>query len=123
MPDRPNVIVFFTDQQRHDASGLHGNPLGLMPNFDRLARAGTHVAHSFTCQPVCGPARACLQTGTYATTHGVIYNGLTPWDAGLPSLADYFNDAGYQTGYIGKWHLSGKGHAAVPIDQRSGYQE
>ena len=123
MPDRPNVIVFFTDQQRHDASGLHGNPLGLMPNFDRLARAGTHVAHSFTCQPVCGPARACLQTGTYATTNGVIYNGLTPWEAGLPSLADCFNDAGYQTGYIGKWHLSGSGHAAVPIDQRGGYQE
>ena len=64
---RPNVIVFFTDQQRWDTTGIHGNPLDLTPNFDRLARAGTDVHASITCQPVCGPARACLQTGLYAT--------------------------------------------------------
>ncbi len=42
---RPNVIVFFTDQQRWDTSGLHGNPMGLMPNFDREALLGTHLTH------------------------------------------------------------------------------
>jgi hypothetical protein len=46
---RPNVIVFFTDQQRWDTTGVHGNPLGLTPNFDRAAAFGTHVYHSFTC--------------------------------------------------------------------------
>lgn len=52
---RPNVLVFFTDQQRWDYAGLHGNPLDLIPNFDLLARAGTHVRHNFICQPVCRP--------------------------------------------------------------------
>lgn len=66
---KPNVIVFFTDQQRFDTTGVHGNPLELTPNFDRMAREGTHVYHAFTCQPVCGPARACLQSGLYATTN------------------------------------------------------
>ena len=55
---RPNIIVFFTDQQRADTTGAHGNPMGLTPNFDRMAHEGTHVYNSFTCQPVCGPARS-----------------------------------------------------------------
>ncbi len=50
---RPNGIVFFTDQQRFDSTGVHGNPLELTPNFDRLAAEGTHLFNSFTCQPVC----------------------------------------------------------------------
>jgi len=71
------VIVFFTDQQRHDTTGAHGNPMGLTPNFDRLARAGTHLYNSFACQPLCGPARAALQTGRYATQTGVFRNEIT----------------------------------------------
>lgn len=104
---RPNVIVFFTDQLRWDASSLHGNPLDLMPNFDRMAQQGTHVANSFTCAPVCGPARACLQTGTYINRNGAVTNGIGLPDD-LPTLAECFNQAGYETGYIGKWHLAGK---------------
>ena len=52
MSNKPNIIVFFTDQQRWDTSGLHGNPLSLMENFDRSAQNGTHIFNSFTCQPV-----------------------------------------------------------------------
>ena len=44
MSTQPNVVVFFTDQQRHDSTGVHGNPLELTPNFDRLAQQGTHLA-------------------------------------------------------------------------------
>ena len=95
--NRPNVIVFFTDQQRWDTSGLHGNPLDLMPNFDRIAQRGTHARYSFTCQPVCGPARSCLQTGMYATTTGCFRNGI-PLPPGSKTLAHYFKDSGYQTG-------------------------
>ena len=76
MSERPNVIVFFTDQQRWDTSGLHGNPLDLTPNLTAWQRAETHIANSFTCQPVCGPARSCLQTGLYATTTGCFRNGI-----------------------------------------------
>ncbi len=115
----PNVVLFFTDQQRWDSVGLHGNPLGLTPNFDRLAGEGTFLANSFSCQPVCAPARSCLQTGLYATQTGVTSNGAIPMDSSLKTLAHHFNDAGYQTGYIGKWHL-GKG-SAVEEATRGGY--
>ena len=119
---RPNVIVFFTDQQRFDTTGVHGCRLGLTPNFDRLARAGTHATHAFTCQPVCGPARSCLQTGLYATNTGVWANG-QPMRPGLKTLAHHFNAAGYHTGYIGKWHLAPHPcRGAVPRDQQGGYQ-
>ncbi|MCF3648429.1 sulfatase-like hydrolase/transferase [Synoicihabitans lomoniglobus] len=119
---RPNVIVFFTDQQRHDTTGVHGCPLGLTPNFDALARRGTHLVNSFTCQPVCGPARSCLQTGLYATQTGVWRNGLTP-HTHLRTLAHHFNAAGYATGYMGKWHLAEDQHLGpVPTDRQGGYQ-
>jgi arylsulfatase A-like enzyme len=113
------VIVFFTDQQRWDSAGVHGNPLELTPNFDRMSRLGTHVYHSFTCQPVCGPARSCLQTGLYATRTGCFRNGI-PLPPDARTLAHHFREAGYQTGYIGKWHLA----AEEPVTQakRGGYE-
>ena len=115
----PNIIVFFTDQQRWDTTGAHGNPLNLTPNFDRIARQGTHIYNSFTCQPVCAPARSSLQTGLYATNTGVYRNGIA-LEPGTQTLAHYFNQAGYHTGYIGKWHLADD--EPVPIHQQGGYQ-
>ena len=121
-PNRPNVVVFFTDQQRWDTTGIHGNPMGLTPNFDAMAQAGTHVANSITCQPVCGPARSCLQTGLYATNTGCFRNGI-PLQQSSRTLAHHFADAGYQTGYIGKWHLYERGvEGPVPEEHRAGYQ-
>ncbi|HEU5139061.1 MAG TPA: sulfatase-like hydrolase/transferase [Bacillales bacterium] len=116
--NQPNVIVFFTDQQRWDTTGVHGNPLGLTPNFDRVAQRGTHVSNSFTCQPVCGPARSCLQTGKYATTTGCFRNSI-PLPSEEKTLANYFKEGGYSTGYIGKWHLAEKD--PVPEAGRGGY--
>jgi len=115
----PNVVVFLTDQQRWDTSGLHGNPLDLMPNFDRFAQGGTHVAASFTCQPVCGPARSALQTGLYPTTTGCFRNGI-PLPPETATLGDHFAAVGYRTGYIGKWHLADRD--PVPHEQRGGYE-
>ena len=117
--DRPNVLVFYTDQQRWDTTGVHGNPLDLTPNFDRMAQHGTHVAYSFTCQPVCGPARASLQTGLYATNTGCFRNGIA-LPSHLKTLAHYFREAGYTTAYIGKWHLASQ--EPVPMHQRGGYE-
>ncbi|MFZ7946357.1 sulfatase-like hydrolase/transferase [Neobacillus sp. 19] len=116
---KPNVIVFFTDQQRWDTTGTHGNPLGLTPNFDRMAKTGTHVNHSITCQPVCGPARSCLQTGLYATTTGCYRNEI-PLPESTKTLAHYFKSEGYRTAYIGKWHLGGED--PVPEHRRGGYE-
>ncbi|MFP4377129.1 MAG: sulfatase-like hydrolase/transferase [Spirochaetales bacterium] len=115
---RPNVVVFFTDQQRWDTTGLGGNPMGLTPNFDRMASAGTYFANTFTCQPVCGPARATLQTGLFASETGVWRNGIQ-LSQNVPRLASLFKDAGYTTGYIGKWHLSEK--EPVPREEQVGY--
>ena len=117
--DRPNVVVVFTDQQRWDSVGLHGNPLDLTPNLDRMARRGTHVPNAFTAQPVCAPTRACLQTGLYPTTSGIYRNHLR-LSARIPTLAHHFGGAGYQTGYIGKWHLTDRD--PVPLEERGGYQ-
>jgi arylsulfatase A-like enzyme len=118
MRKKPNVIVFFTDQQRWDTTGVHGNPLGLTPNLDRLAAGGTHCFNAFTCQPVCAPARAVLQTGKYATTTGVYRNAI-PLGPEHKTLARYFKQGGYRTGYIGKWHLASGD--PVPQGEQGGY--
>jgi arylsulfatase A-like enzyme len=117
--ERPNVIVFFTDQQRFDTTGVGGNPLDLTPNFDRMATRGTHAANAVTPQPVCAPARAALQTGRYPTTTGCFRNGI-PLPADEATLAHHFAAAGYTTGYIGKWHLASDD--PVPLSGRGGYQ-
>jgi arylsulfatase A-like enzyme len=117
--ERPNIIVFFTDQQRWDTTGAHGNPLELTPNFDRMARMGTHLYHSFTCQPVCGPARASFQTGMYGTATGCHSNGI-PLAQNSKTIAHFFREAGYRTGYIGKWHLASQ--EPVPENERGGYE-
>lgn len=117
---RPNVIVFFTDQQRYDTVGSYGNPLDLTPNLDAYARQGTLCFNAFTPQPLCGPARACIQTGNYATQTGCYRNGIPFTNRSNKSLADYFNEAGYKTGYIGKWHLAESG--IVKNEERAGYR-
>src|SRR3712207_9062073 len=73
-----------------------------------MARRGTQVPYSFTAQPLCGPARSCMQTGLYATTTGCFRNGL-PLPSSAKTLAHHFGEVGYRTGYIGKWHLASKG--------------
>lgn len=120
----PNILIFFTDQQRWDTVGVYGSPLNLTPNIDALAREGTIFSLAFTNQPVCAPARGCLLTGQYATTHKVWRNGL-----GLRvednTLAHCFKRAGYEVGYIGKWHLSPDelGPGYVPLEYRAGFED
>ena len=118
---QPNVLVFFTDQQRWDSLGAYGNPMGLTPNLDRMAAEGTRFVNAFTPQPVCAPARSSMQTGKYPTSTGVVRNGLLLKDneTTLPML---FSKRGYETGYIGKWHL-GAGDDPVPLARRGGYDQ
>ncbi|MBN2449397.1 MAG: sulfatase-like hydrolase/transferase [Lentisphaeria bacterium] len=116
--DKPNIVVFFTDQQRWDSTGVHGNPLDLTPNFDRIAMRGTHCWNAYTCQPVCMPARSSLQTGKYASETGCFTNAqcIRPDEK---TLGHWFREAGYHTAYIGKWHLCNR--EPVPHAYRSGY--
>jgi len=118
----PNVLVVLTDQQRWDTVGAYGSPRGLTPTLDRMAADGTRLERTFTPQPVCGPARGCLQTGQHATDHGVWKNGI-PLEADS-TLATTFSEAGYDVGYAGKWHLAGGGEIGdgpIPPERRAGY--
>lgn len=118
--DRPSILVFFTDQQRWDSVSCYGSPMGLTPNLDRMAADGVRFEYAFTCQPVCGPARACLQTGKYAAANGVFRNHI-PLPHNQPLLARCFSQAGYEVGYIGKFHLSSVRTDPVPRAERAGY--
>ena len=118
---KPNIIFYFSDQQRWDTLNRD-----IMPNVYQLGEEGIMFDSSFTCQPVCGPARACLQTGQYATQCGCYRNAI-PLPENTKTMADYFDENGYDTAYIGKWHLaSGKGNhyekVAVPVEKQGGYK-
>lgn len=128
---RPNILVFFSDQQRWDTVGCYGQRLPLTPHLDRLAAEGVRFEHAFTCQPVCGPARAALQTGRYPTEVACPTNHCR-LPAGERTLAHGLAEQGYETAYIGKWHLASCGPMggpddfrtrAVPPDRRGGYQD
>ena len=126
---RPNILFLFSDQQRWDTLGCYGRPIvdNLTPNLDRLAAEGTLFKHAFTCQPVCGPARACLQTGLYATQTGCYRNDIA-LKPDQPTLAGQLGASGYETAYVGKWHLASQGNEqdyqkrAVPLEHRGGYK-
>src|SRR5579862_1999564 len=121
IPNQPNILVFFTDQQRWDTGGCYGvSPMNLTPALDAMVARGTRLEHSFTVQPVCGPARACFQTGLYGTQHGVWRNGI-PLAPQHRTLAHRLGAAGYWTGYIGKWHLAAA--EPVPEPERGGYAD
>jgi len=104
----PNILFFFSDQQRWDTCGCYGQRLPITPNLDRLAEEGVRFEHAYTCQPVCGPARACLQTGKYATEVGCCTNNRRLPPAEM-TLAKWLAAAGYEVGYVGKWHLASCG--------------
>ncbi|MCC7494543.1 MAG: sulfatase-like hydrolase/transferase [Fimbriimonadaceae bacterium] len=119
---RPNILVFFTDQQRWDTVGAYHSPLDLTPHLDAAARRGTTFLNAFTCQPVCGPARSCLQSGRYATQTGCWRNSI-PLRRDEVTIGHHLAQAGYRTGYLGKWHLAETGTAPVPLEQRGGWTE
>ena len=128
---RENIIFYFTDQQRADTCGCFGQPLDITPNLDSLAKEGVKFDHAYSPQPVCGPCRALFQTGKYPTETGCFRNNIM-LPKGIKTLADYIEEAGYETAYIGKWHLASDGElekapvidhtiTAIPKELRGGY--
>lgn len=118
--ERPNIVFFFSDQQRWDTVGAYGQRLDVTPHLDKMAEQGVLFNNAFTCQPVCGPARSCLQTGLYATETGSYTNGIA-LNPQVTHMADLFNEAGYETAYVGKWHLA-SGCANDGSDHRNNYE-
>jgi arylsulfatase A-like enzyme len=110
------------DQWRASATGYAGDPNVRTPNLDRLAKEGLNFRNAVSVNPVCTPHRAALMTGRYPTTTGMFLN-----DASLPMnelcMGDIFKSAGYDTAYIGKWHLDGHGREShIPPDRRRGWE-
>ena len=106
---RPNILFILTDDQRYDAMGFMGRPSFLKtPNLDRLAREGAHVRNAFVTTSLCSPSRACFLTGTYAHKHGVVNNEGTDPDPSCPTFPFLLQKAGYETAYVGKWHMAPK---------------
>ncbi|MGI6005915.1 MAG: sulfatase-like hydrolase/transferase [Ruminococcus sp.] len=123
MEKKPNILVFFTDQQRWDTCGCYNPNLNLTPNLDVLAADGMVFEKTYTCQPVCGPARVAIQTGMYPTAANFFHNCCQIDPKKITSLAEYLNRAGYKTGYIGKTHWSLSTDGPVPKDLRLGYKD
>ncbi len=131
MPNRqPNIVFVFSDQQRWDTVGCYGQSLPVTPHLDRMANDGVRFANAFTNQPVCGPTRAVLQTGRYATETGCWRNGIA-LKTNERTFAHALSDAGYEVGYIGKWHLASSNGdpaadfttSAVPPERRGGWKD
>lgn len=104
---RPNVLFIFDDQLRADVCSVYGGRNITTPNIDRLASAGVVFTNSVSSCPLCTPYRGMVHTGRYPTHSGILCNFLEASHRQNPNcLADVFRSAGYETGFIGKWHLS-----------------
>lgn len=106
---KPNIIYIFADQWRKQAVGFTGEDPVITPNIDKFAQESLVFNHALSCTPLCSPHRAALMTGKYPQSTGVYTNCkigadvmLSPDEVGV---GDALKAAGYQTGYIGKWHL------------------
>jgi len=122
MSSRPNLIFVFGDQWRAQATGYAGDPNARTPDLDRFAGEGIQFTTAVSCCPVCSPYRACLMTGQYPHTHGLIVNDQCIQSDAV-SLAEAFGAAGYETGYIGKWHLTLHDRTrSIRPDERMGFR-
>lgn len=120
---QPNILFVFSDQHRWCDLGCYGNADVISPNFDRFAQNGLQFNQCVSNAPVCVPARGSLLTGLYPLKHRAITNDL-PIRTDVGSVADVLNDAGYHTGYIGKWHLGGVPRNQEILDgHRLGFKE
>jgi N-acetylglucosamine-6-sulfatase len=104
--ERPNVLIVVVDDLRWDEFGAAGHQYLETPNIDRLAAEGAMFLNSFHAVPLCSPNRASLLTGQYPSRHGIIDNvARNRASHRLQTFPIALQDAGYETGYIGKWHM------------------
>lgn len=107
---KPNLLFVIADQWRAQAFGFAGDPNVKTPHLDALRQESINYFNAISGMPVCCPARASLLTGQRPLTHGVFLNDV-PLNPDAITLAKVLKQAGYDTGYIGKWHLNGDGRS------------
>jgi arylsulfatase A-like enzyme len=118
---KPNVVFVLADEWRAQDVGYNGNMDVITPNLDRLAEQGINFPNTISTTPVCCPYRGSLLTGQYPLTNGVFVNDVQ-LNPKANTLGKVFNTAGYETAYIGKWHLDGHGRKSlIPRERRQGF--
>ncbi len=121
MARRPNVLFVFGDQWRAQSTGFGGNREVFTPALDRFAEGAVHLPHAVATVPCCSPWRASFLTGLNPDRHGLFLND-APLRADFPGVGRAFAAAGYDTGWIGKWHVNGGGRLSpVPPERRHGF--
>ncbi len=103
---QPSFVIIMTDTQATNVLGTYGHPELHTPNIDRLAETGVKFTRAYTTCPLCTPARAGIFTGMYPHTAGAWTNNM-PLGDNVKTMGQRFQDSGYRTAYIGKWHLDG----------------
>lgn len=101
---QPNILVIISDDHTMQSIGAYGAKYGVTPRIDQLAREGMVFNRAFVTNSICAPSRAVLLTGKFSHKNGHI-NNLTRFNAAQPQFQHYLSKAGYQTAWIGKWHL------------------
>lgn len=121
-PAKPNIVYIIVDQWRAQATGYSGDKNVHTPNLNRLAAQSLNVRNAISGMPVCTPHRASLMTGQYPLTTGVFMNDVM-LDTASTTIAKVFRKNGYQTGFIGKWHIDGHGRKSyIPENRRQGFE-
>jgi len=110
---RPNFLFIMTDQQGLDTISANGCKDIHTPNMDRLARSGVSFIESHSTNPLCSPARSSMVTGRMPSETGVIVNN-RPIRSDIPNLGQWLGQRGYETAYIGKWHIPASYTANIP---------
>ncbi len=103
---RPNIVVLLVDNVRADELGITGHPYLKTPNLDRLAKEGAIFRSYYVTTPLCSPSRASILTGQYMSRHGIIDNtNRSRASHQLHTFAQDLQQLGYETAYLGKWHM------------------
>lgn len=125
---RPNVIWIISDQHRGQAMSCMGDANAVTPNMDRMAATGVNFTNAYSGTPLCCPFRGSLLTGIYPNK--CVPGHQYPLPGNSKTIADVFNSAGYDTFYLGKWHLDGCVEAEtptnvhiVPRERRGGFKK
>ncbi len=119
---KPNILYILVDQWRAQATGYAGDKNAITPNLDKLASESINLKNAISGTPVCTPHRASLMTGQYPLTNGMFMNDVL-LDTNATTMAKVFKKEGYNTGFVGKWHIDGHGrNTYIPPTRQQGFQ-
>ncbi len=118
----PNIVYIICDEWRAQSTGYNGDTDVITPNIDRIAQHSLNLNNAVSGMPVCTPYRAQIMSGMYPTTTGMFMNDVM-LDTNLTTIAKVYKKNGYNTGFIGKWHIDGHGRESyIPESRHQGFE-